>query len=297
MTEQQHKIRIFDPHIHLCDMESGIYPHFRDRGPDSPFARTYTLADFLAEAEGAPEIVGAVHVEAFPTDPEVETRTTQRIADDCPFPLLLVGHADLLSDGFEALIERHASYPVFRGIRQVVNVHRDPAWTQAKTDLLNAPGFTDGLRHLGRHGFSFDMQLLGHQLARAAEVAAECPDTLIIVNHAALWTDRTPEGWRIYKDGLRLMAERPNVAIKISGLGMRDATWSNGSIQPIVYEVLEAFGTGRAMFASNFPVDRMWSDYPRIWRAFDELTASMSATERDALFFCNAQKFYRAPGG
>jgi predicted TIM-barrel fold metal-dependent hydrolase len=287
------RLRVIDPHIHLCDMSSGLYPHFADREPGTPFSRTYALADFIAEAAPGPEIAGAVHVEAFPTDPVRETAIVQEIAEASPFPIVMVGNADLLADDFEAVIDGHARHPVFRGIRQVVNVHRNPAYTQAKSDLLNAPRFSERLRRLGDRGFSFDLQLLGHQMARAAEVAGECPQTRIVVNHAGLWMDRTPEGWRLYKEGLRGLAACPNVAIKISGMGMREPEWTALSIRPVVFEVLEAFGPGRAMFASNFPVDRAWSSYERLWQAYDDAVATLGEDERDRLFGGSAREIYR----
>lgn len=286
-------LRAIDPHVHLCDMESGIYPHFANHPPGSPFPETYALKDFVAEASAGPEIVGAVHVEAFPTDPVRETAILQRIADASAFPIVMVGHADLLARDFETVLDQHQAYPMFRGIRQVANIHANPSFTQARKDLLNATGVTDSLRLLGERGLSFDLQILGHQMARAAEVIAGCPDTRIIVNHAGLWTDRTLEGWRIWKRGLRLLAALPNTFIKISGLGMRDAAWTIDSIRPIVFEVIDAFTPQRTMFASNFPVDRKWSSYQRVWRSFDLVTAAFSADERTRLFEETARRVYR----
>jgi predicted TIM-barrel fold metal-dependent hydrolase len=286
-------IRVTDPHIHLCDIGSGLYPHFANRPPGTPFSKSYLLADFLADAAAGPEIVAAVHVEAFPTDFVRESTIVQDIADRSPIPIGIVGHADLLAADLEAVLDGHAALPGFRGIRQVVNVHRDRAFTQAKRDLLNAPGFAAGLRALGRRGLSFDMQLLGHQMLRGAEIAAAARGTAIVVNHAGHWTDRDPDGWRTWKAGLRRLAACDNVSIKISGLGMRDRAWTAESIRPLVYEVLEAFGTARSMFASNFPVDGKAASYTDVWRGFDAVTGSLGADERDRLFRANAVRFYR----
>jgi predicted TIM-barrel fold metal-dependent hydrolase len=286
-------LRVIDPHVHLCDMESGIYPHFADHPPGSPFSSTYALEDFVAEASADPEIMGAVHVEAFPTDPVRETEILQRIAETGAFPIVTVGHANLLAQDFEAVLDQHQAYPIFRGIRQVANIHSNPSFTQAKSDLLNATEVIKSLRLLGERGLSFDLQILGHQMARAAEVIAACVDTRFIINHAGLWTDRTLEGWRIWKHGLRLLAALPNTFIKISGLGMRDPVWTIDSIRPIVFEVIDAFTPQRTMFASNFPVDRKWSSYQRIWRSFDLVTAAFSAGERAQLFEETARRVYR----
>ena len=67
-------------------------------------------------------------------------------------------------------------------------------------------------------------------------------------------------------EGMGLLAAQPNVAVKISGLGMADyddehyvsvrgcdAAQIEESIRPLVLETIEAFGVERCMLASNFP--------------------------------------------
>jgi predicted TIM-barrel fold metal-dependent hydrolase len=83
------------------------------------------------------------------------------------------------------------------------------------------------------------------------------------------------------------------VTAKVSGLGMFDHTWSVESIRPYVEEMLDAFGPGRCMFGSNFPVDRLYSSYPALVDAYRELVAGMSAGEQRAFFYENAVRVYR----
>ena len=291
-------LKIIDPHIHLWDLWTRLYPHFetprRTRfGSNAPIARSYLLEEFLDEGQGQVEVLGAVHVEAFPTDPVRETETLQAVAERSPIPIAMVSNADLTSPEFPRLLERHAVFPCFRGIRQVVNHHPDRELSPTKRELMADPTFLDGLKLLGRRGFSFDLQLYPHQMAQAAALAAAAPDTQIILNHAGMWTDFDLNGWTTWKAGLRKLAAQPNVAVKISGLSMRVSTWSVESIRPLVFETLEAFGTQRAMFASNFPVDKLKSDYPALWRAFSTVVAACSGSERDALLRDNAQRIYR----
>ena len=58
-------------------------------------------------------------------------------------------------------------------------------------------------------------------------------------------------------------------------------------------EAVELFGVERCMFASNFPVDSLFSDYKTLWLAYDEITSDFSVSERSKLFFDNAEKYYR----
>jgi predicted TIM-barrel fold metal-dependent hydrolase len=75
--------------------------------------------------------------------------------------------------------------------------------------------------------------------------------------------------------------------------GMFDHHWTVESIRPYVHECLDAFGVERAMFASNFPVDRLFSDYATLWHAYAETVAGLSTDEHAQLFRTNAERFYR----
>ncbi len=292
------KLQIVDPHIHLWDLWTRIYPHFEKPGPggaNATICRSYLIEEYLEEGRDAFEIVGAVHVEAFPTDPVKETETLQKVADANPLPLVIVGNGDLGSPQFPALLDQHQEFAIFRGIRQVVNMHPDPKRSYTSRDLMAEGQFLEGLRELGRRGLSFDLQLYPHQMETAAALAAKAPDTRIILNHAGMWADRDLAGWRQYKAGLRTLAAQPNIVAKISGLAMLDNGWTTESIRPLVLESIDAFGPERAMFASNFPVDKQYSDFVTVWRAFDAITAGFSEAERAGLFRDNARKHYRIP--
>ncbi len=292
------KLQIVDPHIHLWDLWTRIYPHFEKPGPggaNATICRSYLIDEYLEEGRDAFEIVGAVHVEAFPTDPIKETETLQKVADADTLPLVIVGNGDLGSPDFPAQLDQHQRYPIFRGIRQVVNMHPDPKRSYTNRDLMAEPQFLEGLRELGRRGLSFDLQLYPHQMETAAALATKAPDTRIILNHAGMWADRDLKGWQQWKAGMRLLAAQPNIIAKISGLAMLDNSWTTESIRPLVLESIEAFGPDRAMFASNFPVDKQYSDFVTVWRAFDAITNAFSEEERAAMFRDNARKFYRIP--
>lgn len=291
-------LQIVDPHIHLWDLWTRLYPHFErpahgGSGTNAAICRSYLLEEYLTEGEGEVEITAAVHVEAFPTDPIKEAETIQAVAERSPIPIVLVGNGDLTLLGFGALLDRHQTFPAFRGIRQVVNRHADPRRNYVSRDLMGAPLFAEGLRELGRRGLSFDLQLYPHQMIDAARLADAAPETSIILNHAGMWADRDLDGWRQWKAGMRALAARPNIVAKISGLGMLDKNWTVESIRPLVLESIDIFGLERACFASNFPVDSLTSSFVTLWRAFDEITASLSEAERAGLFRNNARRFYR----
>ncbi|RWX58890.1 hypothetical protein EN780_35725, partial [Mesorhizobium sp. M4B.F.Ca.ET.089.01.1.1] len=56
---------------------------------------------------------------------------------------------------------------------------------------------------------------------------------------------------------------------------------------------IAAFGVERSMFATNFPVDKLFSSFDAIVNAFKEITIAYPHEERLALFHDNAARFYR----
>jgi predicted TIM-barrel fold metal-dependent hydrolase len=291
-------MRIVDAHVHVLDLSTGLYPGFETPstsfiGDNAPICRSYLLDELLAEGGGEIEIAKIVNVEALPTDRLAETRYLQSLADRTGFPQAIVAGADLSLPGAAREIEMQAAFRNVRGIRHILNVHPDPAYTYMSEDHLLDPVWQENFGLLERHGLSFDMQLYPHQMADGAALAAQHPGVQFVVNHAGMFADRTLAGWRGWKNGMRALAAFPNVAVKISGLGMFDHRWTIESLRPYVLETLDAFGVERAMFASNFPVDRLFGTYLDTWRALAATVADLSADERSALLATNAERIYK----
>ncbi|MGF6979266.1 hypothetical protein QFZ94_007781 [Paraburkholderia sp. JPY465] len=65
------------------------------------------------------------------------------------------------------------------------------------------------------------------------------------------------------------------------------------SIRPYVLHAIEAFGVERCIFASDFPVDKLFSSYDAVFNAFKAITKDFSARGQRALFHDNAERVYR----
>lgn len=240
-------------------------------------------------------MVKAVHLDVGydPKDPAGETRWLQGVADKNGFPHGIVGYADFRKPDVGDLLDEHMQYANFRGIRQSMNYHTDPAKTYlAEPEVSRTPEWRRGFSELVRRGLSYDLQLYYWQADEFLELAREFPETQIILNHTGMQVDGQSHfgGWR---SAMARLAEAPNVACKISGLGMGDWTWTTESIRPYVEFAIEVFGVERCMFASNFPVDKLFSSYDAIFNAFKYITAGYSQAERMALFHNNAARLYR----
>lgn len=294
---------MIDAHHHLWELGTLHYPWLADPGGRAffgdigPLRRDYPLAAYLEDCRGR-GVEKSVHVQAEvdPRDPVAETRWLQAVAErpeSGGFPHAIVAFADLTRDDAERVLEAHRAAPNLRGIRQILNWHPDPRLSYTDRNLLEDADWWKRFALLGRYDLSFDLQLYPAQMVLGARLADEHPATTLILNHTGMPVERDAAGLATWRDGMRRLARCANVAVKISGLGMCDPAWSVASIRPFVLDTLEWFGTERCMFASNFPVDKLFGGYDRLFDAFESIVAGVSPAQRDALFHGNAARYYR----
>ena len=286
------KPEFVDAHVHFYDMQHPelYYAHWQ---PDVVHPSLGTLPRKLAERNWLAEdfieltrdsnVTKAVHVQAAigSKDPVKETEWLQAAAERTGFPQAIVGYADLRDPEVEATLERHCEHPNMRGIRDF-----------SYGDYLVEPEFHRGYALLDKYGLIASIAAQWQGMENLAALAAKFPNTPIVIDHAGIPSERTAEYFENWKRGMRTAAEADNIICKISGLGMGDNDWTVDSIRPYVMHCIETFRVERILFATNWPVDSLFSDYDAIVSAYDEITAGFSEDERIALFSGNAEGIY-----
>jgi predicted TIM-barrel fold metal-dependent hydrolase len=303
------EIPIVDPHQHFWDLSLDRHPWLRDEPPPfrygdtRPLRRPYLPTDYWRDV-GRHRVVGTVYVETEwePTDPLGETRWVQQLAAAEGLPNAIVAQAWLDRDDIDDVLARQAACPLVRGIRHKPTVAPSPrAIEPGAPGSMGDPRWRAGYTRLARHGLSFDLQAPWWHLEEAAALARAYPDTLIILNHTGLPGDRSPENLGGWRAAMATFAQEPNVAVKISGLGVPGRPWTMESNREVVLRTIELFGVNRAMFASNFPVDGLVATFDTIYRGFKAIVADFSVEDRRRLFHDNAVRWYRLapspPGG
>ena len=294
-----------DTHHHLWDLGNNSYP-WLDEGIDhfvgdyEKIRKDYLISDFINSVEDLP-IKKSVHVQAEwdpSLDPSGETKWLQGVADDEKsrgMPNAIIGFVNLQEKTADEILERHSNFPNWRGIRQMLNWDdQRPNFRFAESGkLITDERWIKGYKLLEKYNASFDLQVWPWQLQECLDLAKKFPNIFIILNHTGMPIDLSISGINLWKKGLRVLAKADNVAVKISALGMMNKNWTKTSIDPFVMETIEIFGSKRCMFASNFPVDSLFSDYKTIWRSFDEITKDFTKTERKQMFMENAERIYR----
>ncbi|MCS5642522.1 MAG: amidohydrolase family protein [Dehalococcoidia bacterium] len=296
---------LIDTHHHLWDLENNPYPWLTEPidhfvGDYSAIRNSWLISDLHAGAKNVP-LVKSVHVQAewdHNLDPVGETTWLQCVAadpDSQGMPNAIVGFANLSDPDVESILERHASHANWRGIRHMLNWSDDKAnfrFAEAG-GLMSDRQWRKGFELIGKFGGSFDLQVWPWQLEEAAKLGNDIPEVPMILNHTAMPIGRSPGELREWRKGLESLGRAPNVSAKISALGMLDQTWNVESIAPFVLDTIDILGVDRCMFASNFPVDSLFSDYETVWKAYDEITYGFTDSERAKLFRTNAEKYYR----
>lgn len=316
---------IVDPHHHLFGTESD--------------AHHYRMEDLVHDLSSGHRVIGTVYMEAYRfgwrTDgPDAlksvgEIELVRRLTADpvvtgrgtCQVGAAIVSNLDLtLGDDVTGVLEAHlhAAGGRLRGVRH--HLATDDGLVgrfikqRPRPHLLRDPQFRKGLSCLGRFGLSFDAWLYHNQLHELIEAADAFPQLPIVLNHVGAPIGVGPfranrdEELAKWRRDLRALALRPNVAVKIGGMGMtvfgfgfEHAQRPAGSAQllrswqPLIDTAIEAFGTGRCMFESNFPPDKQSCGYVQLWNAFKLSARSMSPAERGDLFYRTACRTYRMP--
>jgi len=177
--------------------------------------------------------------------------------------------------------------------------------------LLLSSEFRAGYAQLEPMGLSFDAWIYHPQLPDLIDLLRAFPNTPVVLNHCggilgvAPYTDRQAV-FEVWRDAITRLATFPNLSVKLGGLGMLYGGWDwhvhpdppdsatlAQAWQPYVETCIEAFGPKRAMFESNFPVDKQSCGYGTLWNAFKRITEGYSAQERTDLFHDTAARFYR----
>jgi predicted TIM-barrel fold metal-dependent hydrolase len=151
------------------------------------------------------------------------------------------------------------SMRIFRGIRQNLNWDMNSIRRMAdRSDLMTDAAWRRGFSRLRPRNLSFDLQLFYPPMGDAYDLAKAFPDTRIILNHAGMLMERDGESVAAWTDALRHLARAPNVAVKISGLGLGHPGWTTQDLRPLVLTVIDAFGPERCMFGTDLPVDALF---------------------------------------
>jgi predicted TIM-barrel fold metal-dependent hydrolase len=278
------------PHRELPWLAGPMIP--RIFGPYEPLrGRDYTAEEYVADAT-ANGIGQSVYVQAnWPLERSLdEVRWVHSQHERTGWPHAIVGSADLFApDAFEMLRAQADATPLMRGTRLQLHWHAHAAFRFASgPDRALDPTLNANLARLPELGYVFELQVFPAQLPSAARLVAAHPDVTFVLVHAGM-----PIAGEPWREALAALAAYPNVCVKLSGQGTFVHRVDPELIADVTRVVLDSFGSERAMFGSNFPIESLWTDFSSLMGAWLGALAGYPDDVRADVLGRTARRVYR----
>jgi L-fuconolactonase len=230
-------------------------------------------------------IDGCVAVQAVQA--ESENDFLLGLAREAGFIKGIVGWVDLQANHIGERLAYYKQFPLIKGFRHVLQGEKDRA-------LMLRPSFRRGIEALGAAGYTYDLLIFPDQLAFCTELVMMYPDQLFVLDHLAKPDIKSGaiSGWM--KD-LQVLSTLPNVYCKISGM-VTEADWTGwkkDDFRRVLDTAVAAFGTGRILYGSDWPVCLVAASYAETLAIVQDYFSSFSQSEQEALFGGNALQFYK----
>jgi predicted TIM-barrel fold metal-dependent hydrolase len=299
LPNDNNNFKAIDAHHHIWRLSDLAWLN----GPTQPrifgdyeaIKRDYPAKDFIEDvtAEG---VVGSVYIQVnWPAGQEIEeVRWVQETADQTGWPSAIIGYVDFSSDNCAATLKELSQFSLMRGIRQQLHWHENPLYKfAAAPDVMTDPKWRANFALLQDHDWSFELQVFASQMKAAANFAQDFPATPMVLQHCGMPEDTSAGGMALWLDGMKRLAEQPNIYCKFSGLGTFIHENSVSFMRDITGQCLELFGPERCVYGSNFPIEKIWTPYADIIQGFRAALEDISRENQNSIFYKNAVTLYK----
>lgn len=275
-------MKIIDTHQHFWSYDPKRHDWINE---DMQKIRKNFLPEDLAPILKENKVAGCISVQVDQT--LEETNFLISLAKQNDFIKGVVGWLDLRANDVEATLESYANEKALKGFRHIIQ-------GEAAGFMLQ-PALIAGLNKLPNHHYTYDLLIYAHQLNEANELIKQVSSDLpIVIDHIAKPDIKNSEIVE-WKKGITALAQYPNVYCKISGM-VTEADWGNwtmATLQPYLDTVVEAFGTERILFGTDWPVCLVASTYSTWLNGIQNYFNTFSISEQENIFANNAIKFYK----
>jgi L-fuconolactonase len=215
-----------------------------------------------------------------------ETQWLLELARVSPFIKGVVGWVDLCSPELPAQLDRFAGNPKLVGVRHIVQ-------DEPNDTFMLRQDFRRGIAQLAERGLKYDLLLYPKHLPVAVKLVQEFPEQPFVLDHIAkpLIAEGLLEPWR--RD-IRELAKFDNVWCKVSGMvtEARWQHWQQGDFRPYLDVVFEAFGPGRLMIGSDWPVCTLSAGYRATVGIVAYYIRQFDPIQQEAILGGNCARFY-----
>jgi len=273
---------LIDAHHHLWRYNRGEYGWIDESM--SVLMRDYLPGDLEQELQKA-GTTGTVAVQARQS--LEETSWLLGLAGDYPFIKGVVGWLDLCSPDLDQQLKEFATHPKLVGVRHLVQ-------DEPEDGFLLRPDFTEGIARLEAYGLVYDLLLFPGHLPLAADLAKQFSRQRFVLDHLGKPAIRRGE-MEPWRSGIKKLAGCSNVWCKLSGM-VTEADhqhWQYKDLLPYMELAVNAFGPGRVMLGSDWPVCRLAAEYTEVMAITAKFIETFEKADRDKILFQNAIDCYQ----
>ncbi len=283
---------IIDTHLHIWDMQRLKYSAFAGH---PIFGKSWLIEDYQRDCE-ALNIEAMVFLECYADFDEsggqyleeiefVEesARRDPRIKGIVPMAPLERG-----SRVVPMLETMQANHPAVKGIRRIMEFDKDPRALTLSRD------FIDGVNLLEQYDWHFEINVNYTQMDIIHEFVQHIPNVRMILDHCGKPGIRQG-AIEQYRQDIRILAEHPNIWIKLSDLPACADTehWTDADLRPYIDATFDTFGFDRTLFAGDWPICLQATSLTRWVDTLDAALAGVPETDRRKFYRDNANDFYR----
>jgi L-fuconolactonase len=275
---------MLDAHQHYWQLDKPFDYEWLKAPQHTPINRNFLPSDLKPHLE-ATGVQKTIFVQ---TQHNVEeNRWVLQLAEENDFIAGIVGWVDLASEQCEEQLLEFKDNPKFLGIRHITQDEPDD-------DFIIRPEVLRGLKILEKHNVPFDALFYVKHLKHADRLGRELPSLPIVIDHLAKprIKDQSIDDWL---PQLKAAAQHQNIHCKLSGM-ITEADWQQwkpADLKPYVDAALEAFGSKRCMYGSDWPVCELAGSYEQTFDALKEVLGPISRDESNDIFENTARRFYQ----
>lgn len=274
-----------DCHIHLYDTRRAGSSTFLDSVKDRKIYYPHLAKQFVETAGGA-GVGYAVVIEA--SQRREDNIWLMNLVDPSNVLLAFIGNLDPRDPWYLHDLDLLSKSKKFRGIR-----------IRPVTPInLADPKIIERFSELEKRHLVLELGVNGLDPEIVVTIARRYPKMNIIINHLAgakIFDDQLMlENW---KARLAVLASEPNVYCKVSAIfdlsGKNPAPLNPDFYKALIDPVVDAFGSKRVLFGSNWTLSDLFGTYNDMVRVLDDYCDRRHDLSKAQFYFENAKKAYR----
>lgn len=272
-----------DAHQHYWTISRGDYGWIT---PELPKVYRDFLPEDLKPLLSKHDLDGTILVQAAPTLEETEYILSLAEADETI--LGVVGYLDLNDPNCIQHHRQFAKHPKYVGFRIMIQDMPDAR-------AILAPHFVEALKYFEQADVPVDLLVTSGQLEPVMKLMEQVPQLRGVIDHLAKPEIRSGR-LQPWAEQMQQLAAYPKLYCKISGM-VTEAdhdNWQLEQFEPYIRTVMDAFGTERIMFGSDWPVCLLAASYDEVVQIVEQaIPADWPSESRKRLFGGNAKTFYK----